>query len=174
MVGGMEVGAVPGGVVTSIGLRLAEGVPIRLRGSLDATAFLTIGDGIEIILGRSHVRALREQSVRALGDMASIEAADDVVSAAFDAGAQARTAAVRALEQADAAERAGAGVQADRAREAARIATSAAEHAQQAVEAASAAMVSAEEAAEDASQAAVDAAKSASVATSGRSTQRPA
>lgn len=51
-----------GQVVTSLGIHLEEGVPIDLRGSLEATAFLTIGDGIEVVLGESHLRVLRDRA----------------------------------------------------------------------------------------------------------------
>ncbi|MFD0202705.1 MULTISPECIES: hypothetical protein [Saccharothrix] len=142
------------GVVTSLGLKLETGVPVHLRGSLDKTAFLTVGDAIEIVLTREHVEALREQTTTALGDMAQVEAAETLVYDTFDAGVQARTAGERALAQVEAAERAGATEQAERARRAARTAIEAADQARQAARAAGVAMDSAEEAAEEATRAA--------------------
>ena len=136
-----------------------DDVPVDLRGGLDSQVFLAIGDGVEITLRASHVRVLRDQASAALGDLASIEAADRVVDAAFHAGAQARTAAVLAREQADVAQRAGAVDQAGAAFESARHATEAAERAQAAVRAASEAMARADEAAEAARSAAVSAAQ---------------
>jgi hypothetical protein len=79
-------------IVTSLGMRLGDGVSIDLRGSLETEAFLTIGDDIETILGERHVRTLRNQAAAALVDMALIDAADEVVGDAHDAGAQAHTA----------------------------------------------------------------------------------
>ncbi|WP_158849070.1 hypothetical protein [Saccharothrix deserti] len=140
--------------MTSLGLRLEAGVPVRLRGSLNKTAFLTLGDAVEIVLGREHLEALRDQATTALGDMAAVEAAEELVFDTFDAGVQARTAAERALAQVEAAERAGAAEQAEWARRAARVAIEAAEHAKLAARAASTAMDSAEEAAEEATRAA--------------------
>ncbi|WP_447005655.1 hypothetical protein ACRAKI_03780 [Saccharothrix isguenensis] len=140
--------------MTSLGLKLETGVPVRLRGRLDKTAFLTLGDAIEIVLAREHVEALREQTATALGDMARVEAAETLVFGTFDAGVQARTAGERALAQVEAAERAGATEQAEWARRAARAAIEAAEQAEQAVRVAGVAMDSAEEAADEAARAA--------------------
>jgi dTMP kinase len=155
---------VPDGVVTSLGLKLETGVPVRLRGRLDKTAFLTLGNAIEIVLAREHVEASRSapatQTATALGDMAQVEAAERLVFDTFDAGTQARTAAERALAQVAAAERAGATEQAEWARRAARAAIEAADQAERAVRVAGVAMDSAEEAAEEAARAA-DAARAA-------------
>jgi hypothetical protein len=145
---------VPDGVVTSLGLRLETGVPVRLRGNLDRTAFLTLGDAIEIVLGREHVEALREQTTTALGDMARAEAAETLVHDTFDAGVPARAAGERALAGVEVARRAGAGEQADRAHRAGHAAIEAAERASRAARAAGAALDSADEAAEEAVRAA--------------------
>jgi hypothetical protein len=145
---------VPDGVVTSLGLRLETGVPVRLRGSFDRTAFLTLGDGIEIVLGREHVEELRQQTATALGDMAQAEAAETLVHDAFDAGVQARAAGERALAEVEAAERAGAAEQAERARRAAWVAIEAADRAKEAARVAGVAIDHAEEAAEEAGRAA--------------------
>ncbi|NUT51136.1 MAG: hypothetical protein HOV94_28100, partial [Saccharothrix sp.] len=80
-------------VATSVRMDVDDGVPVDLRGGLGDQAFLAIGDGIEITLRGSHLRKLRDQATVALGDMALVEAADRVVDAAYDAAAQARTAA---------------------------------------------------------------------------------
>ncbi|MER5263497.1 hypothetical protein ABTZ99_15655 [Actinosynnema sp. NPDC002837] len=143
-----------GRIATSVRMDVGDGVPVDLRGGLDDQAFLAIGDGIEITLRESHVRALRDQATAALGDMALVEAADRVVDAVYNAGAQARTAAVLAREKAETAQRAGAGDQATVAFEAARHAAEAAEQAQVAVQAAAEAMRFADEAAETAMAAA--------------------
>ncbi|MFI9011021.1 hypothetical protein ACIGNX_27685 [Actinosynnema sp. NPDC053489] len=135
-------------VVTSVGLRLTEGVSIDLRGSLDSQAFLAIGDNVEITLGESHLRALRDQAATALRDMARVDAAEDVVGDAYHAGAQALTAADVARREAGAARAAGAGEQADLAERAAARAAEAAERAQTAARAAAQAMGQADEAAE--------------------------
>ncbi|WP_447002749.1 hypothetical protein ACRAKI_23910 [Saccharothrix isguenensis] len=139
-------------------MRLHDEVSITLRGSLETTAFLTIGDSIEIVLGETHVRALRSQAEAALGDMAMVDAAENVLNDAYHAGAQARTAAALARQHAEAAERAGATEQADLANRAARRAAEAAERAQAATHAAYAAMTVADDAAEEARAAAFRAA----------------
>lgn len=115
-------------------------------------------DAIEIVLGREHVEALREQAATALGDMAQAEAAETLVYDTFDAGVQARAAGERALAEVEAAQRVGATEQAERARRAARVAIEAADRAREAARVAGVAMDSAEEAAEEAGRAA-DAAK---------------
>jgi carbonic anhydrase len=125
---------------------------------VDKTAFLTLGNAIEIVLTREHVEALRDQTATALGGMAQVEAAEELVFDTSAAGMQARTAGERALAQVEAAERAGATEQAQWARRAARAAIEAADQAEQAARVAGAAMDSAEEAAEEAARAA-DAAK---------------
>jgi hypothetical protein len=144
-------------IVTSVGMRLHEGVSIDLRGSLDTQAFLAIGDSVEIVLGESHVRILRDQAAAALGDMARIEAAEDVVGDACHAGAQALTAADLARKKAGSARTAGADEQAELAEQAAARAAEAAERAQVAVDAAAEAMGLADEAAEAARAAASEA-----------------
>ncbi|MCC8245357.1 hypothetical protein [Saccharothrix luteola] len=88
---------------------------MRLRGNLDRTPFLTLGDAIEIVLGREHVEALREQTATTLGDMTRAEAAEALVHDTFDAGVRARAAGRRALAGVEVARRAGADEQADRA-----------------------------------------------------------
>ncbi|XVS65261.1 hypothetical protein ACQPYE_04120 [Actinosynnema sp. CA-299493] len=148
------------GVVTSLGLRLEAGVPVRLRGSLDKTAFLNLGDTIEIVLEREHVEALREQTTAALGDMVRAEAAETLVHDAFDAGVQARRAGELALARVEVARRVGADEQAEWAHRAGRAAIEAAERASRAVRAAGEAIDLADEAAEDAVRAA-DAVKAA-------------
>ncbi len=148
-------------IVTSVTMRLHEGVSIDLRGSLETTAFLSIDGDIEIILSESHVRALQNQAAAALGDMALIEAAETVLGDAYDAGAQAQTAASLARQKAEAAKTAGAVEQADQAYQAAQRATTAAEQAQVAVRAATDAMDVADRAAEDARAAAMQAAEAA-------------
>ncbi|MFD0204836.1 MULTISPECIES: hypothetical protein [Saccharothrix] len=150
-----------GQIVTNVGLRLTEGVPIDLRGSLDSQAFLAIGDSIEIMLGESHLRALRDQAAKALGDLTRIDAAEDVVGDAFHAGAQALTAAELARRTAEAARAAGAGEQADLAEQAAARAAEAAERAQTAAHVAAQAMGQADEAAEEARATATLAARAA-------------
>ena len=145
---------VPDGVVTSLGLRLETGVPVRLRGSFDKTAFLNLGDAIEIVLEREHVEALRQQTATALGDMAQAEATETLIYDTFDAGVQARAAGERAFAEVEAAERAGAAEQAERARRAARAAIEAADRAKEAARVAGAAIDHAEEAAEEAGRAA--------------------
>lgn len=142
------------GIATSVRVDVDGDVPVDLRGGLDGQAFLTIGDGVEITLRESHVRALRDQVTAALGDLESLEAAERVVDAAFHAGAQARTAAELARARADAAHRAGSVDRATAVLESARHAIEAAERAQSAVRAASEAMVVADEAAEAARAAA--------------------
>jgi hypothetical protein len=140
---------------------LDDSVSIDLRGGLGRSAFLAIGDGIEIVVRESHVRTLRDQATAALGDMALIEAAETVLENAYQAGAQARTAATLAREKADAAKQAGADEPAAVAYVAARHAMDAAERAQAAVNAATEAMVAADEAAETARASAVHAAMAA-------------
>ncbi len=148
-------------MVTNIGMLLDGGDSIDLRGRLDATAFLAIGDTVEIVLGESHVRRLWEQAGAALDDITLLEAADAVVGKAFDAGVHARKAAEQALHLADEAERAGAVEQASQAREAARYAAEAARRAQDAARAASEAMGLAEDAADRAADAAAEARRAA-------------
>ncbi|WP_367137044.1 hypothetical protein [Saccharothrix sp. HUAS TT1] len=142
-------------VVMSVGVHLHDDVSIDLRGSLETTAFLAIGDTIEIVLGESHLKVLREQSDAALSDMALLKAADDVLGDAYEAGAQARTAAALARVEAESARRAGAEQQAVSADEAAECALRAAEQAQAAVRTAVEAMEAADEAAEQARSAAL-------------------
>jgi hypothetical protein len=147
-------------IVTSVGIHLDDGVSIDLRGSLEAKAFLTIGDTVEIMLGESHIRALRAQFDEVLGDLASVEAADRALGDAYEAGAQAHTAAALARAEAEVARRAGAGDQAAMADEAAEEALQAAERAQIAVREA----VDAMECADDAAERARDAARTAQAA----------
>ncbi|GAA3462127.1 hypothetical protein ACFFSW_14110 [Saccharothrix longispora] len=146
-----------GQVVTSLGIHLEEGVPIDLRGSLESTAFLTIGDGIEVVLGESHLRVLRDRADAALGDMALVGAAQRVLGDVDEAGAQACTAAAFARAEAEAARRAGAEELAASAFAAAGRAARAAERARDAVRAAVEAMESADDAAERARYAALTA-----------------
>lgn len=148
-------------IVTSMGMTLDEGVPIDLRGSLDTQAFLAIGDSVEIILSASHVRTLHDQAAAALGDMAHVDAAEQVVGDAYHAGAQALTAAALARKMAQAASAAGAGEQASTAEQAATRAAGAAERAQTAARTAAEAMGLADEAAEEARAAATLAARAA-------------
>lgn len=148
-------------IVTSVGMRLHEGVSIDLRGSLETTAFLSIGGDVEIILRESHVRTLRDQAAAALDDMDSIKAADAMLSDAFNAGAQAQTAATFAQQKADAAKAAGAEEQADLAYQAARRAADAAAQAEAAVQAAGDVMDLADRAAEEARAAGIQAAEAA-------------
>lgn len=147
--------------VTNLEMHVDEEVSIGLRASLDATAVLAIGDGVEIVLAEAHVRSLRDQATAALGDLVRIADAEHAVEAAYQAASQARTAAALAREQAQVARRAGAREQADVATEAARRATEAADRAQAAVEVASDAMRRADEAAEEARAAAGQAAEAA-------------
>jgi hypothetical protein len=142
-------------VVVSVGMDLDEGVSIDLRGGLDAQAILAVGDSVEIVLRESHVRTLRDQAEAALGDIARVEAAEDVLGDAYHAGAQALTAAALAREKAEAARTAGAGEQAGLAERAATRAADAAQRAQSAARAAAEAMHLADVAAEEARAAAV-------------------
>lgn len=148
-------------LVTSLGMHLDEYVSIDLRGRLGATAFLVIGDTIEITLGEGHVRSLRDQAAAALGDMVQAQRAEKAVGDADRAAAQALTAAELAREKADAARLAGAREQADLTEEAAGRAAEAAERAQVAVRAAVDAMGEADEAAGAARTAAIKAIKAA-------------
>ncbi|WP_309114733.1 hypothetical protein [Saccharothrix sp.] len=131
----------------NIGLQVPEGVPVRLCGSLESRIFLVIGDGCEITLDPAHVRVLAEQCGTALRDTSLVAAAEEVLDEVYEAGAQARTAAERALREAERADEVSARDQADDARAAAREATVAAERAQNAVETAFVAMEGAERAA---------------------------
>ncbi|MEU5692056.1 hypothetical protein [Actinosynnema sp. NPDC020468] len=137
-------------VVTSLGLHLDDRAPVDLRGGLETTAVLVLGGGVVLTMDEGYLRALRDEATVVLGDMAQIEAADQVVEAAGHAGAQARRIATLTRGQADAAKAAGAPAEAARAYEAAARAADAAETAQIAVGAASEAMVRADEAAESA------------------------
>lgn len=137
---------VSGDVVSSMALRPDATAPVRLFGSVDRTVFLALGDSVEITLHEAHVRALRGDIGRALGEMELIDAAGRIVERTYDGGAQARRAADLALEQAEAADRAGDAVRAARLREAADVAVTSAEAAQTAARAAEQAMVEAEDA----------------------------
>jgi hypothetical protein len=149
-------------VVTSVGMELDEGVSIDLRGGLDTQAFLAIGDSVEIMLRECHVRTLRDQAEAALGDIARIEAAEDLLGNAYHAGAQALTAAALAREKAEAARTAGAGVRAELTEQAATRAAEAAARAQSAANVAAEAMHRVDEAAEEARAAAILATRAAS------------
>ncbi|MEU7524695.1 hypothetical protein AB0A74_03080 [Saccharothrix sp. NPDC042600] len=156
------------GVAASIGLQVPADVPVRLCGSLASTIFLVIGDRCEITLDPVHVRALAQQCATALKDSTLVAAAEEVLSGVYDAGAQARTAAERALRQAERAEQAKALVSAEEARNAAQAATAAAQRAQAAVEAASEAMQDADRSAITAETAAAAAKLAVERARSGR------
>ncbi|CCH35723.1 hypothetical protein ABZ816_14050 [Actinosynnema sp. NPDC047251] len=148
-------------IVTSLGLHLDDSTSVDLRAGQESSAFLTIGNGIEITLSTSHVRTLFEQAADVLGDIGQLERAGRVLEDAYHAGAQARTAGESAARQAEVAGRAGAHEQADAAREAARNADDAAGRAQAAVRIASEAMDVADDAAAKARQAATTAAEAA-------------
>ncbi len=91
-------------MVGSIALRPDADADVRLRGGVGRTAFLSIGNTVEITLHEAQVLALRGHVAAALGDMALVDAADEVAGEAYDAGAQARRAMTLAREQADAAD----------------------------------------------------------------------
>ncbi|NUT47584.1 MAG: hypothetical protein HOV94_09795 [Saccharothrix sp.] len=133
-------------LVTSVAVHLDHDVAIGLRGSLDTTAVLTIGDVVEITLTEDHVRSLHEQASAALTDIALITDAENAVERAYQAAAQARTAATVAHQSAEAARQAGDHDRADRITRAAHRATDAAERAQAAVQAAFDAMLHADQA----------------------------
>ncbi|MBW4715709.1 hypothetical protein [Saccharothrix obliqua] len=137
-----------------LSLTLAGNVPVTLRGTTSGRLFVTIDHEVEILLEESHLRALTAQAGTALRDAAAVDAAEQVVSDVWDAGAQARTAAAAARERAEVARRAGADAEAEQALEAARLALEAADRAQHAVRAAFDLMDEADEATRDAVRAA--------------------
>ncbi|PSL53153.1 hypothetical protein B0I31_110246 [Saccharothrix carnea] len=147
----------------SLTVSVGEGEGLYLRGAMDGQAILTIGDGIEIVLGRSHVAALRDQAGATLRDVRLVLAAEERLDDVHDAAAQARTAASHALAQAEAAARVGADEAAERARAAARAAIEVADIADAAVLAAVEAMVTVEDATDKVTAAAVVAAQVGSV-----------
>lgn len=130
----------------SLTVSVGEGEALYLRGAMDGQAILTIGDGIEIVLGRAHVAALRDQVGETLRDVRLVLAAEERLDEVHAAAAQARTAARHALSQAEAAARVGADEAAERARAAARAAIEVADVADAAVLAAVEAMVTVEDA----------------------------
>ncbi|WP_433273953.1 hypothetical protein ACQPZF_20415 [Actinosynnema sp. CS-041913] len=135
-------------IVASMALHPDADVEVRLRSGVGRTVFLSIGSRVEITLRDSHALALRRDIAAVLGDMELIDAADKVADAAYDAGAQARRAAVLARERAAIAERGGDSELAERLRQEAGAAVGAADTAQAAADAAAQAMDAAEDAAE--------------------------
>lgn len=117
----------------SVHLTVPAGAPVALRGTTQGRSFLIIGDEYEVSLEASHIRALLEQGAEALRDSAAVQAAENVVSDAWEAGAQARTAAAWARAHGQAARQAGATAEANQVETTAKLADEASRCAQEAV-----------------------------------------
>ncbi|MBB5804751.1 hypothetical protein F4560_004519 [Saccharothrix ecbatanensis] len=127
----------------SLNVSIGAGEELHLRGAMEGRVILTIGLGIEIVFDRGQLVALHDQASVALRDVDLVAAADERLDVVSDAAAYARTAAGRALRQAESAR---SHDDAERVRVAARAAIAAADAANAAVEAAVEAMLTAEDA----------------------------